>query len=355
MSRLEKFIEIFQLPPAMVPHIDFVATEQEQDLVIGLDGQEMTVEEIGAMMGLTLAEAEALVTRAYARDVIAKMGAGYEKLDRDTDDDGPPKYKASTFYRRLDTLSMYENWGDVPIEAREAVIKWQLEEFINLWQLAVQEMRQDPDARVRVPNRDFLLLEEALELVEAANDHVIVPCDCRSIVQACDRPVETCVRLDLGAIMTLEHGHGRRVTKEEMKQIVINAHRDGLMATGNRNWKQDGRVFGFCNCCGCDCYPIRAGVQLGMKDVWPRVYHVAERDMDKCQHCGKCVKRCHFGAFYRDGSRTEVIGKTGRTLKRQTVLFNPEECRGCGLCATTCSEAAITMMPLRVTQEAQAA
>ena len=37
MSKLEKFIGIFQLPPAMVPHIDFVVTPQELDLVVGLD------------------------------------------------------------------------------------------------------------------------------------------------------------------------------------------------------------------------------------------------------------------------------------------------------------------------------
>jgi ferredoxin len=268
------------------------------------------------------------------------------------DDDGPTTYSAAVFYRRLDPLAMYENWGDVPAEAREAVIDWQLQEFINIWQPAIEEMRENPDARVRIPNRDYMLLDEALAMVDAATDFVIIPCDCKEIVRACDRPREVCVRLNEGATATLEQGHGRQVTKEEMKQIVVDAHRGGLMATGNRNWKEDGAVFGFCNCCACDCYPIRAGEMVGLGDAYPRVYYVAERDMDKCHHCGMCAKRCHFDAFYRDGTRTEVVGKTGRVLKRKTVLFNPELCRGCGLCATTCTEQAITMKPLRVTQEA---
>jgi len=46
MSELETFIELFELPPAMIPHVDIVATEQEVDLVVGLGRDAMTVEEI---------------------------------------------------------------------------------------------------------------------------------------------------------------------------------------------------------------------------------------------------------------------------------------------------------------------
>lgn len=341
MSKVEKFAELFEMPPAMLPHVDFVVTEQEMDLVLGLDGREMTVEEIAEMMDMDLETAEEFVIKAYHRDVLAKAGAGHDYFE-DEKSEGPVKYKAATFYRRLDPMAMYENWGDVPIEAREAVIEWQLQEFINIWQNAIDEIIQDPDARVRIPNRDYLLLEEALEIVEAAEDHVLVPCDCKEIVQACDRPREVCVRLDLGARMTLEHGHGRRVTKEEMKQNVIDANRAGLMATGNRNWKEDGRVFGFCQCCACDCYPIRAGEKLGMGDAYPRVHYVAERDMDLCHLCGMCARRCHFDAFYYDGSKIEFKGRT-----RKNVLFDHELCKGCGICATACPEGAITMLPRR--------
>jgi formate hydrogenlyase subunit 6/NADH:ubiquinone oxidoreductase subunit I len=322
----------------MIPYIEFVVTEDEMNLVLEMGDQKMTMEELVEMVDMPAAEAEEFVTQAFYRGV----------LEREKDEEtGEVRYAAATFYHRLDPMSMYEYWGDVPADARDAVIEWQLDEFINIWQPAIEKIQQDPDTFVMMPNRDVLLLEEALEMVEAATEHVIVPCDCRSIVMACDRPVEACVRLDEGAIRTLEHGHGRRVTKEEMKEIVINADREGLMHTGARTWEKYGRVFGFCNCCACDCYPFRAGEKLDMAQEWPRSHHIAERDMEKCIHCGLCTRRCHFEAFYRTGEVVEVNGK-----KRKAVAFDAEKCWGCGLCATACPEEAIVMRPLREESEA---
>jgi len=340
MSKLEKFVELFELPPAMIPHLDFVVTDEELDLVVGMGRQELTVEEIAEMMGMKPEEAEALVKDARRRAVIAKAGEAWGHEEGE-EDEGPDRYRVNNFYRRLDPMAMYENWGDVPAEARDAVIEWQLQEFINTWQEAIEAMEEDPDARIRVPNRDYLLLDEALEMVDAAEDFVVVPCDCRAIVQACDRPVDVCVRLDQGARMTLDHGHGRRLTKEEMKRLVVDANRAGLMHTGNRFWKEDGQVFGFCNCCACDCYPIRAGVKLDMGTTWPRVYYVADRDMSKCVHCGTCASRCQFDAFHVGHGTIEVDGEM-----KTVIAFDPEECRGCGICGTACPEGAITMKPI---------
>lgn len=342
MTMLEEFVRIFQLPPAMVPHIDFVVTEQEMKLIVGLGEQAMTVDQIAEMMGMSRDGAEELVAQAYHRSVI-KKGPGRGPYARDEEPaDGSTTYSASVFYRRLDPLAMFEDWGDVPVGARNAVIEWQLQEFIESWQPAIDWIKKTPDAIVQIPNRDVLLLEEALEQVEAATERVVIPCDCRAIVRACNRPLEVCIHFNEMADSVLDHGHGRRVSKEEMKGIVIDADRAGLMHTGHREWREHGLI-GFCNCCACDCYPIRAATKLGMDRQWPQSHHVATCDWDRCTHCGLCTRRCHFDAFYRDGSTIEIDGKS-----RKAVQFNPEKCWGCGLCANTCPEEVIVMESLKI-------
>jgi Pyruvate/2-oxoacid:ferredoxin oxidoreductase delta subunit len=333
LALLSDFIRVFELPPAMIPHVGLVAQEREMALVVGLANGALTLDQAAELLRMPLAEAEAFLMQAYYRRLIQRETA-----------DGGVVYRAATFYRRLDAIAMYEAWGAVPADARDAVIEWQLQEFIQLWQPVAEQMRRDPDAYTDIPNRDVLLLDEALEMVDAATEHVIMPCDCRAIVMACDRPRETCVRLDEGARLTLERGHGRRVTKAEMKQTVGAADRDGLMHTGLRAWRTQGELFGLCNCCACDCYPIRAGVRLGMVRQWPRAHYVAERNLEKCCMCGKCVQRCHFGAFYHDGARMLARGK-----RAKHVVFDAGKCWGCGLCATACPEQAIAMRPLRAT------
>ena len=330
MTQLEDFARIFQLPPAMLPHLDFIVQGREIALVVALGDGPLTPEQIAAKLQISLEETGALLQAAYARSIVNRGVV-----------DGMQVYTHASFSERLDPLSMYENWRDVPAEARAAVVHWQFEEFVSTWQPEVEALLADPDKPTAIPNRDVLLLDEALAMVEAASEYVVVPCDCRSIVMACDRPRETCIRLDEDARRTLERGHGRRLTQDEMRQVVIKANRAGLMASGDRYWREHGGPSGFCNCCACDCYPFRAGERFGMQQRWPRSHYIAQRNMAKCGQCGLCVRRCHFDAFFFDGTKTLVDGK-----RRKTVQFDPVKCWGCGLCATTCPEDAIMMVSL---------
>ena len=186
MTLLEDFARIFQLPPAMMPHLDFVGREQEMALVVALGDGPLTA----AADRRTASACRWRKPRRSSRPRTPASIVNREVVD------GVIVYTHATFSERLDPLSMYENWRDVPADAREAVVQWQFEEFIKTWQPEVEALLADPDKPTAIPNRDVLLLDEALAMVDAASEYVVVPCDCRSIVMACDRPRETCIRLD---------------------------------------------------------------------------------------------------------------------------------------------------------------
>ena len=59
-------------------------------------------------------------------------------------------------------------------------------------------------------------------------------------------------------------------------------------------------------------------------------------DAATCDDCGRCTKRCPYGAISRP--RDDASG--------DVVVVDAAACRGCGLCATGCKEQAIAMLPL---------
>jgi ferredoxin len=182
-----------------------------------------------------------------------------------------------------------------------------------------------------------MLLSEIEEMIDAAKHIVVQPCDCRRLGQYCERPLETCIWMDEGALEALDRGHGRQVTNQEAKEIVRWADKKGLMHTADSEWRTRG-LHAICNCCACDCYPFRAAQELGSKGAWPRSRYVAVHDREECNLCGACVKRCHFDAFYHDGTLLGINGKT-----EENVVLDPDRCWGCGLCVNTCPSGAIVM------------
>ncbi|MBN1180249.1 MAG: 4Fe-4S binding protein [Anaerolineae bacterium] len=330
MTKLAAFQQIFRLPDALLPYVDLVATAQEIDLVVALGERALSVGQVAEALGLGGAAAERLLLDATLRAVVERVV-----------EDSAICYRACNAYRRVTYLSMqdYDGWLRVPEDVRATLIEWHLDENIRHHDLArrLDLLRQDPDS-LEIHNRDILLLEEALEIVAAAELHVVVPCDCRTTVAACAHERwNTCFRLDDRGRWTLEMGEGQIVTKEECIQILLNADRAGLIHTGQRAEKgRKATVNG--NCCACCSYPIRAGMALGMAQQWPRRHYLAHRDEARCVGCGVCVERCPFGALFCREAEDGCM----------EIVFDADACFGCGLCANTCPEGAMTMRPLSV-------
>lgn len=299
-------------------------------LVVSMAHQRLDLQQAADLMALSLDETAYLLRRAYSRCIVDKLV-----------EDGVTKYKISDFYARLDHFVKYENWHDIPKDARKAINRRYLNEFIARHKHNIERKMQGLEAGNGLPNDTVMLLSEVEEMIGAATDIVVQPCDCRKLGENCNRPVDTCLWLDEGARKALDRGHGRRLSKEEALDLLRWADKRGLMHTADSEWRERG-LHAICNCCACDCYPFRAAQELGTKGVWPKSHYIVQYDQDRCNQCGACVKRCHFGAFYHDGSIIEVDGKV-----KKRVSINPEKCWGCGLCANTCPQDAIEMRSLK--------
>jgi NAD-dependent dihydropyrimidine dehydrogenase PreA subunit len=335
MSKREKFVEIFKVPPAMVPYLDLVVSEQELDLIVGLDDRALTLDQVAEMMGISREEAGQLLGGAFHREII----------NRETRE-GVTTYSAGDFYNRMDIWTSYEteSWGALPGWVRNAVSEWQLGEWFKLWTPAFEKIAKDPDTWVRMKNRDVLLLEESFELVEATDYICVLPCPCKTTLMPGSRVIEGSMRVGERARLTLERGQGRRLTTEEAKAHLIACDRAGLVHTGLREWKKNDPQLEWMshgNCSPYYSFPMRAGMRLGLAKKYPRAHYVAGVDWDACVHCGVCMVRCPFGAFYHDGADLWVHGERKRQVK-----YDAEKCWGCGLCANTCPVEAITMEPL---------
>lgn len=343
MDKMKRFVDLFKIPPAIQSYVDVFADPQEIDLILAMNGKTMGAVQVADLLHLTVEQAENLLERSYCRHFVhrevdgKKVGYIFEHVDTAGK---KIRYIPALFYDRLDELAMYGNWDQIPDEVRQEITDWWLKDYVDKIAPVVENIKKDPDAYQQIKQKDFLLLEEALEQVEKAQVHAVVNCDCRSSTQGCNRMIEACIRLDEGAEYTLERGLGRRLTREECKAVVLRTDREGLMHIGTR--QQEGRkLFGFCNCCTCCCFPLRASKRLDSDRVYPRVHYVAVKNDENCNHCGICVKRCQYRAFYHGGGHVVIKGK-----KRKKVEFDPAGCYGCGLCRTACPRECIKMESL---------
>jgi ferredoxin len=329
MTLLDEFVAAFGVWEEARPYIQMIVDEQEMALVVRMQDQSMTAEEVAGLLGMTHEQASAFLQRCYSRCIVNK-----------TVKSGITTYSPADFGSRLDHFAKFENWDDIPAEDRKAIDRRFLDEFTVKHHSKVELKMRGLSPETALPNDTVMLLGEVEEMIDAATHIVVQPCDCRRLGQNCDKPVNTCIWLDESALAALDRGHGQRVTKEEAKELARWADKQGLMHTADGEWQRRG-LHAICNCCACDCYPFRAAQKLGSKGVWPKSRYMAVHDGERCNLCGACVKRCHFDAFYHDGSTVEIDGKT-----KKNVRFDLEKCWGCGLCANTCPSDAIVMESL---------
>jgi Pyruvate/2-oxoacid:ferredoxin oxidoreductase delta subunit len=186
--------------------------------------------------------------------------------------------------------------------------------------LPVEEKIEDP--------RCILPYESVSEIVRQARRIAVQLCPCRVRERACDAPLETCISLDKVADYMISRQIGREIDIDEALAILQRAEELGLVHQADNT----DHPTVICACCPCCCIFLRAITHYQKEYVVAKSRYRASIDQDKCIQCETCLGRCHFGAIRREESGIVVI---------------PERCLGCGLCASTCPNDAITLIEVR--------
>lgn len=320
-AALEEFTRVFGVPEFLWPWLDRFFEQPDVPLVLALAGGGLSA---AALRRRVSGLDGALLERAYRRGIV----------DRAPDGTLCP----AGFHARFEVWALFEGWKDVPAGVRADLNAWELAHYESKKRPQIEALRAGRVPEPSLENAEYLLLHEAEALLGQVERVYLWPCNCRSMMGRCAHAVVTCLRFEN------QRGLGWEISRERARAILHKANRAGLMQTGEVT-VVDGRVTGaICNCCGDCCYPHLVAGRLGAEKIWPRSRYVARRLEGRCTACGRCARRCPFGAFGVVTRRSAVTGAA-----RLEVVFHEERCRGCGVCSPGCPADAIVMDPLPAT------
>lgn len=293
------FIKKFKVPVAAYGVIDRMFTDEEIEFVSSLDKETFGLKDL---INMNITIPEEFLQKSYQKGLISIV------------DENQGLYKLSDFYNRLDIFSISETdtYKGFLKSERDALDEWYFDAYYN-------GLDQNPEI---APTSDEVLpLEEVLDFIDNQERTVYLNyCDCRSLKGECGLPTKTCITYRNGINSFAHRGLSEVIDKERAKEIVKKADSTGLMHTVNPN--------GICNCCGDCCYLFRGQNRRNSVGIWPKAKYKIEFNNEKCIACGKCVKRCHFGVFTKDGS----------------IFATETKCVGCGICIQGCPVEALKLV-----------
>jgi ferredoxin len=140
----------------------------------------------------------------------------------------------------------------------------------------------------------------------------------------CGMPDDVCMQFGMGAEYVIERGMGRKLSKEEAKEVLRKAAEAGLVHASLNTQEIDF----LCNCCPCHCMILKTVLQQPKPG---RVLYSGYRPQvnpDLCTGCETCVERCPSKAC---------------TMGEGIPQFDMDRCFGCGVCAVGCPVEAIAL------------
>lgn len=288
--------KLFEMPECALDLIDFFFTKEDQKFILSMRDRKFRSQEVDPQY----------LSDAFHRGVISKA------------DDSGETWQLNSFYGMLDVFSVSQTrkYRSLPREKRRQLDDWYFQSYVD---------SLDADLTHRPTSDVIITRDEMLDFIDQETRPMYLNyCDCKSLSGDCGLPSHTCINFVPGPNSFKARGLSMPITKEEAKDVIRQADEAGLVHTISDH--------GICNCCDDCCYLFRAQRVRSSVGFWPKAEHIVSMDPSKCIACGRCVGRCHFGVFSKEGK--------GRDAK---ILFNNKTCEGCGLCVNTCPTGALTL------------
>lgn len=158
----------------------------------------------------------------------------------------------------------------------------------------------------------------------------VVNCVCR---QSHDLIGEKCKQSDIRRCCVMLHpadeieydvDSAEDISKAELLDLMKQWLKAGFVLQPENS--QDPRYM--CVCCSCCCGVLKAAKQFPKPaEYYSNNFH-AKVDLDKCNGCGVCIKRCPMDAV---------------ELVEEKAAVNLDRCIGCGNCVPTCGMKAMSL------------
>lgn len=193
------------------------------------------------------------------------------------------------------------------------------------------QMRVIPIGESITPDHRIARFEDIAQLVDSAEESIaLLECICRKNKamqgHSCERTsrAESCMAFRDFAEQSIEQGTGRRITRDEARDALLQSQAEGLVLMPSNSLTAQ---------FVCSCCPDCCGVLTGIRHVEAPAQvalnnYQANVDAEACTGCGSCVEICPIEAVQ---------------LHDDVAAVDPKRCIGCGVCVVRCESDAIRL------------
>lgn len=306
-------MQIWEVPEEFYEAATFMYRDYEVRLASWMEKEVVLEENICKQLsawGIT--NEQQLLFESYQRNVVEKFIENNEV-----------SYRMTDFYSRYPYFAQYEPeaYAKFDQELVERLNEWDLKVYMGRTKQAALDIASGKD--VPMHQTQYLTLQESYDMMDTFGEEILIlPCNCKAMGRCKEKPVDVCIhKLEKGPNTPYDRGLGKKLSLDETKKLIKNINKKGLMQSGENNV--------LCNCDGIYCYPTKMAKILGTRLHYPTSHYETIWNEDRCVQCGKCAKICNFEAFHKDSN-----GK---------IIFEPQKCWGCTICASNCPKGAITL------------